>query len=481
MAEYRFGHRGYNPSYEVDPWNDDEWGYKSDHLSRPMGLDPDGRRYASATSWNPVPNSYVVQTETYIVRPTASSGYGYPREAGYRMNYAFDDNSQRHRNPPVPSRPVNDRPPEVEEFLTKVQTEASRPSGFSNPPPAPGNWGRNSYPAEFEGPYTRYHDEASWPVRSGIPPPVTGNWAQNRTPTTYGRYPVPSGYPSHWPGRIERRTTEPPPSFGSGGRANRETRQSSPISRPINDIDKAVEYLKEKLKPFSSQTAPPSSQQPMAPNLEPAVHKRDGAGPGIPSMEDVKTQNKPSPELSATDAAHTGTITSRPNTTDAAYTGSNTGRPNTMDAAHTGAIAHTGTMTSRPNVPDAAYTGSITGRPNTMDAAHTGTTTSRPNTMDATYTGSTTGRPNTTDAAHTGTTTSRMSTMDEAYTGSTTGRPKTTDAAYMGTMTSRPNGTDAAYTGSTGKPNTTDAAYTAAMTSRPNAMDTAHTGETLIG
>ncbi|OWM66969.1 velvet complex subunit B-like [Punica granatum] len=244
-----------------------------------MGLDPDGRRYAGATPWNPAPNSYVVQTEMYIVRPTASSGYVYPRKAGYRMNYDFDDNSQWHRNPSVPSWPVNDRPPKVEEFLTKDQTEASRPSGFNSPPPTPGNWGQNSYPAEFEEPYTRYHNEASRPVRSGIPPPVTGNWAQNHTPTNYGTYPVPSGYPSYWPSRIERSTAEPPPSFGSGGRANPsrenshhqpEPSQGSSLSRPIYDIDKAVEYLKETLKPFSSQTARPvpSSPWPRARNQQ---------------------------------------------------------------------------------------------------------------------------------------------------------------------------------------------------------------------
>lgn len=319
MADYRFPPRKQNPSFQVYPCNE-EWSHSSDHSTYPVGIMDSAGRRSYGTAWSPgqKPDGYLVQTEKYIVYPPAFSRYEYPRKADYWGNYNVIEDDQWRRSP---HSPRHERPPEVEEFLTKVQTEASRPWGF--PRQVSRTWSHIRDPPEHEDRCPGDQYVARQPIQFSVPPPARGNWVENPNPVSYGTYPIP---PGHQPRVITELPTPPPPppALGPGSWAipsrsnsSRQPGRDSILSQPINDIDALVGYLKDAVKLSSSHmTTQPNYDQSISskPVPKPASPKRD-APLEISTVEGVKPRNnsKPSagPEPSTADAVYTGTMTSR--------------------------------------------------------------------------------------------------------------------------------------------------------------------------
>ncbi|KAK4766709.1 hypothetical protein SAY87_008351 [Trapa incisa] len=142
------------------------------------------------------PNGYLVQTETYIVRPPACGQHDYPPMAGcWRIYDVIEDSTQWQRSP----SPLHGRPLEVKEFITSVQTETGRPSSL--PRQVPRNWSYNSDPPGQENCYSGYQSyEARQPT--GLAMPVS-----------CGTYPTPLGYGQRV--SMDPRSP-PPPALGTG-------------------------------------------------------------------------------------------------------------------------------------------------------------------------------------------------------------------------------------------------------------------------
>lgn len=135
-----------------------------------------------------------------------------------------------------PSSPAEDRPQEVEDFLAKVQTEASRPSRFPNAanwrqvlaPPSNANNGDNNNNNKDD--YSRKNDAATEPTTV-----TTGGWAR--------------------PSR-------------SAWRAAPASREGT-LGKPTSDIAEAMENLKEAATGLSvASGGPPQFSRNPAPKRE---------------------------------------------------------------------------------------------------------------------------------------------------------------------------------------------------------------------
>ncbi|OMO98924.1 hypothetical protein COLO4_13630 [Corchorus olitorius] len=130
-----------------------------------------------------------------------------------------------------PSSPVHDRPHEVEEFITKVQTEASRPNNNRFGPVSATQWRQTP---------NSHHVN-------------TGHGDQNNDYLSNKEWQKPSGntirsenYDDGWA----------KPSYGAAWSKPQGDRDR--LSKPINDINTAVEYMKEAVKPSGVVTYKPS-------------------------------------------------------------------------------------------------------------------------------------------------------------------------------------------------------------------------------
>ena len=125
MARYGHAYRGY--STNSTPSSDDFWskkGHASDHVCRPVIIDAEGRKmpiifYGADKN----ADHYVTKTETIFQQHVHS-----PLESEYKQStrltedpYGAEDKFRR------PMASVNSRPQNVEESITKVQTDASPP------------------------------------------------------------------------------------------------------------------------------------------------------------------------------------------------------------------------------------------------------------------------------------------------------------------------------------------------------------------
>ncbi|KAM7476938.1 hypothetical protein LguiB_024181 [Lonicera macranthoides] len=168
MASYGYANRGYTTYNDMDPLANDHinprygGGYShSDHVCKPVIIDAEGRKQPIIRY---TPNeSYVIKRETIVERVhspmTEYKNYGVPKNDKWRRpsspiydrdrphmmveHYRYgsptkyevnNDNWQR------PSSPIYDRPDDVEEFITKVQTEVSQPTRIG---PLTGPYKRN--------------------------------------------------------------------------------------------------------------------------------------------------------------------------------------------------------------------------------------------------------------------------------------------------------------------------------------------------
>ncbi|KAF5739518.1 hypothetical protein HS088_TW12G00724 [Tripterygium wilfordii] len=230
MSGHGYMHRGrYSADSGGSPPKKDYWNktYDSDsddHLCRPVIVDAEGKK-RPIISYGPNYHNtegYVTKTETiveHVYSPHVSTDYRHssPSKVYPVKAYSIVE-ERRHRT----SSPVHDRPHKVEEFITNVPTDASRPNKYGNPGTthwrqnhnSTGNHGNNGYGGNtirddnYDNDY--YHDSKMKPR----PMPSNNGWAR----------------PNH--------VTSSPP--------------DAPLSKVTNNIESAVEYLKEAAKPFSS-------------------------------------------------------------------------------------------------------------------------------------------------------------------------------------------------------------------------------------
>ncbi|XP_059652626.1 uncharacterized protein LOC132299819 [Cornus florida] len=214
------------PSYVGDDY--------SDHLCRPVIVDAEGRKRPIISYTPTATQSYVTKVERiveHVRTPIVTTEYQYstPTRVEPLNEYGVVNNKWGR-----PSSPVHDRPQKVEEFITKVQTEVSRPARTG----IVGTWrnpaGTNGYGDQYNS-YNN-NNNSDWNKPSG-------NYKHDESLADpfivnkegWGRESTPKGWTST-PGR------------------------DTPLSKPTNDIGTAVEYLKEASHSPSITSPPPQSR-----------------------------------------------------------------------------------------------------------------------------------------------------------------------------------------------------------------------------
>ncbi|XP_030534952.1 uncharacterized protein LOC115744016 isoform X2 [Rhodamnia argentea] len=259
MAGYGY-YRSQSPYGGFDPWKA-EWSCNSEQLCRPALDESEGRRVIAGDPFQS-PGTYVMKVETTVERVHPSMFSEYYRQCSpprYEHRPRYGGVNNRPHGPLIPS---NDRPPVVEEFFNNIQNEVSqRPSGFGAPraphqlriPVSAGSYGTtNAGDSEHETERRKLiantiKDEDRKADKI-LKPPVTtegGNWPRPG-------YPAGSVLPSR-PISSEREQTVPPPSMIMTGHRDRRG-PSMELSKPINDIGTAMEYLKKVAVPSSVNT-----------------------------------------------------------------------------------------------------------------------------------------------------------------------------------------------------------------------------------
>uniref|UniRef100_A0A5B6YJE1 Uncharacterized protein n=1 Tax=Davidia involucrata TaxID=16924 RepID=A0A5B6YJE1_DAVIN len=232
MAGYGYTNRGYTTYQGTDPRADD-WsrqsyggsGY-SDHVCRPVIIDAEGRKrpvisYTPGNSESYVTSERIVE---HVHTPVVVTDYKYgpPTTKVETVKDYGVVNSKWGR----PSSP--------EDFITKVQTEASRPArtgllSTTNWPNTPNSTGYNG--TTGYGEYSNYSN-SNWTRPSG-------NVIRDDSFSDYYR---------RNDGVKERQSPK--------GWTTTQTSHDTPLSRPTNDIGAAVEYLKEAAQSLSVTGAP---------------------------------------------------------------------------------------------------------------------------------------------------------------------------------------------------------------------------------
>ncbi|PSS24884.1 Nodulation-signaling pathway protein isoform 1 [Actinidia chinensis var. chinensis] len=240
-------------------------------------------RYDSPPNVEPVKDSRVDNW-----RRPSSPVLNHPPKDKWPSSQVYDRPEYRYDSPPKvepvkdsrvdnwrrPSSPVHDRPPKVEDFITKVQTEASRPTrplfsavNWRNPPNAAGQ-GRVTDDRESDNNYKR--DET-------FQVPYVNNKELGR--------------PGH-------RVTTP------------SLQTNTPLSGPTNDIGKAMEVLTQAVKPLYVTSGAPQQRYTVPTSTIP---KRETYTENIDSKEPARRygnfnlSNRPL----QTNDNYTGTIDSR--------------------------------------------------------------------------------------------------------------------------------------------------------------------------
>ncbi|CAL5379812.1 unnamed protein product [Camellia sinensis] len=237
---------GYNSPTKVEPLNN--YGVTNDKWQRPSSPVHE-YGYHSPTKIEPI-KDYGVTNDKWQRRSSPVHEYGYssPNKVEPRKDYGVTNDKWRRPSSPVheygynspkevepmeyrvtndkwhrPSSPVQDRPQKVEEFITSIQTEVGRPtrSGLLSAP----NW-RNNNPNSKIGQvcnigyddYTNYNDNDDW-----------------NKPNV----------------NTIRDESLADPFIANRDARERPSRNGTWLSGPTNDIGKAVEILREAVKPLS--------------------------------------------------------------------------------------------------------------------------------------------------------------------------------------------------------------------------------------
>ncbi|KAA8545003.1 hypothetical protein F0562_019780 [Nyssa sinensis] len=149
MSGYGYVSRGNTEARTYD-WNIPSYGGSSyfDHVCRPVIIDSEGRKmpivsYTPSNSQNYVTRTRVVE---HVHTPVVVTEYEYssPTKVESLQDYGIANTGWGR-----PSSPVYEHPQKVEEFITKVQTEVSRPArtglNWHNTPSSTGYNGTTGY------------------------------------------------------------------------------------------------------------------------------------------------------------------------------------------------------------------------------------------------------------------------------------------------------------------------------------------------
>ncbi|KDP23607.1 hypothetical protein JCGZ_23440 [Jatropha curcas] len=301
MAGYSYPYRSSSASNSARIDDCSKPSYASDHVCRPVIVDAEGRK-SPIVFFRPTQNSdYYVSTRTEtIVQENVISPYSLEhKHIPYRSPDSPEGYEVVEERWHLPPSPVKDRSPKVDEFFTKVQTEASRPR-FS--PMNASTRRQTAKPTGFQDNTVSYgsefndHSKKEWEKPSGNAYENNydyfGKYNSNTEPwakpsqTTWGATPnsilskptngtntdtryfngngKPSGTaapPFRHTGPAYTGSTEPPMiTHGGWERPSASTWASAPdsnLSRPTSDINTAIGVLKEAAKP-SVYTSPNS-------------------------------------------------------------------------------------------------------------------------------------------------------------------------------------------------------------------------------
>ncbi|CBI34242.3 unnamed protein product, partial [Vitis vinifera] len=219
----------------------------ADHVCRPVIVDAMGRK-RPIVCFNPISNTetYVAQTETIVFRTPAVTEWGRP------------------------SSPVHDRPPEVEQFITKIQTEVSEVPTRHGPLTAM-NWRQHHNPPKAlngtggYGEYGNYGKDDYWNkpnsniiIRSDPSDGDDDYYHRNdgtKEPTITNS--------NGWGGRPKQAEWATPP--------------GSKLTRPTSDIGAAVEILKEAAMPSSGQPVRFATPAPTVPKYAETIDSKEAA------------------------------------------------------------------------------------------------------------------------------------------------------------------------------------------------------------
>ncbi|WCJ43269.1 hypothetical protein M5689_024024 [Euphorbia peplus] len=157
---------GYRSSTPYSSPQTDDWGkttYASDHVCRPVIVDAEGRK-RPIVSFTPNQNSeyYVTRTTETVVQEQILSPYAsemmQPPLWSPEGHGVVEEKWQKHPNS------VHDYPPKVDEFVTRVQTEASRPK-FG--PMSASTWRQTAKPSGYGSEFHEYSNSDKKHTSSG--------------------------------------------------------------------------------------------------------------------------------------------------------------------------------------------------------------------------------------------------------------------------------------------------------------------------
>ncbi|KAI3408235.1 uncharacterized protein J3R85_020409 [Psidium guajava] len=252
MAGYGYYYRSRRPDDGFDQWKA-ERSRNSEQLGRPALEESEGRRMIAGDPFQS-PGTYVMKVETTVERVHPSVFSEYYRQCSpprYEHHLSYGGVNNKQHGPSIPS---NDRPPVVEEFFNKIQNEVSQqPFGFSASrapyqlriPVSAGYCGTTGNAGDGDHEKGR-HKLTSNAFKNGdlkadkiLKAPVTTEGGDWRRPG----HPAGSVLPSHHISS-EREQNIQPPSMIMTGRRERPA-PNMELSKPMNDIDMAMEYLKK--------------------------------------------------------------------------------------------------------------------------------------------------------------------------------------------------------------------------------------------
>ncbi|XVF06246.1 hypothetical protein REPUB_Repub06bG0031200 [Reevesia pubescens] len=179
-------------------------------------------RYHAEEKWNKPSSPVRYHVEEKWTKPSSPVRYHAEEKWKRPSSPRYDAEEKGNR----PSSPVHERPQPVEDFITKIQTQASRPNKFG--PPSATYWRQTPNP-------NSYHVNTGYDDQSGL---------SNKESQKPSNYNIKNEIrPEPW--------TKPSPGGWSKG-------QGANLSQPTSDINTAMEYLKEAVKPSSGIATPPS-------------------------------------------------------------------------------------------------------------------------------------------------------------------------------------------------------------------------------
>uniref|UniRef100_A0A2P2QRR2 Uncharacterized protein n=1 Tax=Rhizophora mucronata TaxID=61149 RepID=A0A2P2QRR2_RHIMU len=236
MAEYNYTYRGYyTPNApRTDGWSNTS--YDRDHVCRPVIIDAEGRK-RPIVSYSPFESreSCITRTEAvqYVPSPVTSHTRYDPRfsRPDSLGNYGVVEDQWHQRR-----SPVWDRPLAVDDFITKVQSESSRPK-FG--PLSASHWRQTPTTTDNYGNSGRYSENNDWSNNEWQR--HKGSRYRNENSDDYFHNHGNMMEPTMTTSRVQVRPSH----------STLDTTPAGFLSKPTSDINKAMQYLEEAANPHA--------------------------------------------------------------------------------------------------------------------------------------------------------------------------------------------------------------------------------------